>query len=65
MILILLLIIIIIMDGKLGHSCARVMKGKFSESRVKDHIVHLGINVRSSANNCGCVVDGSNAIATI
>ena len=38
MILILLLLIIIIMDGKLGHSCARVMKGKFSESRVKDHI---------------------------
>ena len=53
------------MDGKLGHSCARVMKGKFSESRVKDYIVHLGINVRSSANNCGCVVDGSNAIVTI
>ena len=29
-------------DHKLGHSCARVTKGKFSESWVKDYIVHLG-----------------------
>ena len=38
---------------KLGHSCARVTKGKFSESRVKDHVVvNLGLNVSSSAHNC-------------
>ena len=44
-------------DGKLGHSCARVTKGKFFESWVKDHVVHLGINVRSSAHNCRCVIN--------
>ena len=28
-------------------------------SRVRDHVtVHLGINVSSSAHNCGCVVNG-------
>ena len=31
-----------------------------------DHpIVHLGLNVSSSANNCECVVDGGNAMAAI
>ena len=25
-------------NGKLGHSCARVMKGRLYESRVKDHV---------------------------
>ena len=52
-------------NGKLGRSCARVTKGKFSESWVKHHVVHLGINVSSSAHNCGCVVDGGNAMAAI
>ena len=28
-------------------------------------IVHLGLNVSSSAHNCGCVVDDGNAIASI
>ena len=32
----------------------------------RDHvIVHLGLNVSSSAHNYGCVVDGSNAMAAI
>ena len=36
-------------------------KGKLYGSRVSDHaIVHLGLNVSSSAHNCGCVVDGGN-----
>ena len=36
------------------------------DSRVRDHvIVPLGLNVSSSAHNCGCVVDGSNAMAAI
>ena len=48
-------------NGKLGHSCDRVTKGRPYDSRVKDHVfVHLGLNVSSSAHNCGCVVDGGN-----
>ena len=51
---------------KLGHSCVRVTKGRFYDSRVRDHvIVHLGLNVSSFAHNCGCVVDGSNTMAAI
>ena len=35
-------------------------------SRDSDHaIVHLGLNVSSSAHNCGCVVNGVNAMAAI
>ena len=31
-----------------------------------DHaIVHLGLNVSSSARNCGCVVDGGSTMAAI
>ena len=53
-------------NGELGHSCVRVTKGRLYDSRVRDHIiVHLGLNVSSSAHNCGCVVDGSNAMAAI
>ena len=44
--------------GKLGHSCARVTKGRLYESRVRDHVVHLGLNMSSSTHNCGCMVDG-------
>ena len=51
-------------NSKLGHSCDRLMKGKFSESQIKDHVVHLGINVSISTHNCGCVVDGHNALMT-
>ena len=50
---------------KLGHSCARVMKGKLYGSRVSDNFVHLGLNVSSSTHNCGCVVDSGNAMAAI
>ena len=50
-------------NGKLGHSCTNVTKGKLYGSRVSDRaIVHLGLNVSSSAHNCGCVVDGGNAV---
>ena len=53
-------------NGKLGHSCVRVTKGRLYDSRVRDHvIVHLGLNVNSSAHNCGCVDDGGNAMAAI
>ena len=32
-------------NGKLGHSCVRVMKSRLYESRVRDHVVvHLGLN---------------------
>ena len=45
----------------IGHSCVRVTKGKFCDSRVRDRvIVQLGLNVNSSAHDCGCVVNGSN-----
>ena len=27
--------------------------------------VHIGLNVSSSTHNCGCVVDGGNAMAAI
>ena len=51
---------------KLGHSCTNVTKGKLYGSQDSDHaIVHLGLNVSSSAHNCGCVVDGGNAMAAI
>ena len=53
-------------NGKLGHSCTNVTKGKLYGSQDSDHaIVHLGLNVSSSAHNCGCVFDGGNAMATI
>ena len=53
-------------NGKLGHSYVRVTKSRLYDSWVRDHvIVHLGLNVSSSAHNCGCVVDGSNAMAAI
>ena len=28
-------------------------------------IMHLGLNVNSSAHNCGCMVNGGNAMAAI
>ena len=52
-------------NSKLGCSSARVTKGKFSKSLVKDHVVHLGTDVSSSTHNCGCEVDGGNTIAAI
>ena len=51
---------------KLGHSCAGVTKGRLYESRVRDHVVvQLGLNVNISAHDCGCVVNGGNAMAAI
>ena len=47
------------------HSCARVTKSRLYDSRVRDHVVYLSINVSSSAHICGCVVDGGNAVAAI
>ena len=53
-------------NGKLGHSCVRVTKGRLYDSQVRDHvIVHSGLNVSSFAHNCGCMVDGDNAMAAI
>ena len=53
-------------DGKLGHSCTNVTKAKPYDSRVSYHaIVRLGLDVGSSAHNCGCVVDGGSAMAAI
>ena len=53
-------------NGKLGHSCTNMTKGTLYGACVNDHvIVHLGLNVSSSAHNCGCVVDGGNAMALI
>ena len=54
----------VIPSGKLGDTCARV-KSRLYESRVRDHVVHLGINVSTSAHNCGYVVSGSNARTAI
>ena len=46
-------------NGKLGHSCVRVTKGRLYDSQVRDRvIVHLGLNVSISAHNCGCLVNG-------
>ena len=51
---------------KLGHSCVRVTKRRLYDSQVRDHVImHLGLNVSSSAHNCGCVVNGGNAMAAI
>ena len=49
--------------GRLGHSCVRVTKGQalwLPGQRSCD-----GLNVRSSAHNCGCVVNGGNTMAAI
>ena len=51
---------------KLGHSCVRVTKGRLYDSQVRDHVImHLGLNVSSFDRNCGCMVDGGNAMAAI
>ena len=43
-------------NGKLGRSCARVTKRRLYESRVRDHVVHLSLNVSSSTHDyCGCM----------
>ena len=39
-------------NGKLCHSCVRVMKEKLYEPWVSDHVVHLGLNVSRSVHNC-------------
>ena len=53
-------------NGKFGHLCTKVIEVKLYDSRVRDHvIVHLVLNVSSSAHNCGCVFDDGNAMAAI
>ena len=53
-------------NGKLGHLCTKVTEVKLYDSWVRDHvIVRLGLNVSSSAHNCGCVSDGGDAMAAI
>ena len=48
------------------HFCSNFAKGRLYESWARYHvIVHLGVNVSSSTHNCGCVVDGGNAMAAI
>ena len=48
------------------YNCSSlVLRTKFY-CRDSDHvIVHLGLNVSSSAHNCGCVVESGNAMAAI
>ena len=53
-------------NGKLGHSCTNVTKDKLYGSWDSNHaIVHSGLNVSSSAHNCGCVVNGGKAMPGI
>ena len=53
-------------NGKFGHSCTNMAKGKLYGSGVSDNaIVHLGLNVSSCAHNCGCMVNGCKAMAEI
>ena len=36
------------------------------ESRVRDRVIlHLGLNVSSSAQDCGCIVNGGYTMAAI
>ena len=51
-------------NGKLGHSCTNVTKGKLYGSQ--DSVCYCAFRyVSSSAHNCGCVVDGGNAMVAI
>ena len=46
------LVLYIWQNGKLGDSCVSVTKSRLYDSRVRNHIiVHLGLNVSSSAHN--------------
>ena len=48
-------------NGKFGRNGMFGQKGKFGQNGK----VHLGLNVSSSTHNCGCVVNGSNAMAAM
>ena len=37
---------------------ARGTNGRLTESRARDHVVHLGLNISSSAYVFGCMVNG-------
>ena len=52
-------------NNKLDHSCATVTKVRLYEFRVRDRVMHLGLNVSSSALNYECVVDGGNDMSGI
>ena len=42
-------------NGKLVTH-VRVTKCRLFDSQVRDHVImYLGLNVRSSAHNCGCI----------
>ena len=54
-------------NGKFGQNGKFSQNGKFGQNGMsgqKDK-VHLGPNVSSSAHYCGCVVNGSGAMAAI
>ena len=42
----------------MASSDTPVTKGRFTESLARDHVVHLGLNISSSAYVCGCMVNG-------
>ena len=48
-------------NGTLGQNGKFSQNGKSNQSSKVD----LGLNVRSSAHNCGCMVDGGKAMAAI
>ena len=48
------------------YNYTNVTKGKLYGSRDSDHaIVHLVLNLSSSAHNCGCMVNGGHSMAAI
>ena len=55
-----------VQNGKLGHSCTNVTKGKLCGSRDSDHaIVHLGCAVNGGNAMAASAVNGGNAMAAI
>ena len=50
----------------LVHSRVRVTESRLYDSLVRDHaIVHLGLDVSSSARNCGCVFNVGSTMAAV
>ena len=49
-----------------GREGGKKGKGVIKSGKIgQNGKVHLGLSVCSSVHNCGCVVDGSNAMAVI
>ena len=61
----LLTFIIVINRNNLILLIIFITKSRLYGAWVRDQVLHLGLNVSSSAHNCGCVVDGSGAMAAI